>query len=330
MPLHQLRLLTLGMFGLLALGLIGCGGSATSDWPDTPGPKVVASFPPIYCFAKNVAGDQVTVKSVMSNQGPHHFDPKPSEARMLKHADLFLINGLGLDEQIADKMASAASNPSLKVINLGSRVPKKQLEVGCNCGEEEEDEHGHTHEHKHEHAVDPHIWLGLDLAPIQIEGIRDALKEADPAHAADYDRRAAEYTAKLSALRTEGLAALKGKTDRKIVTFHGALTYFARSFDLEIVDVIQKVPGKDPTGKQLAKLVETCLQHKVRVIAVEPQYAGQASAKRILDELRRKGVDNPVLVELDPLETSDIAVVTPEWYETKMRANIKALADVLK
>jgi zinc transport system substrate-binding protein len=305
--------------------LAGCGGSAP-EWPDRPGPKVMASFPPLYCFAQNVAGDDAVVKTAMSNQGPHHFDPKPSDARRITQADLFVINGLGLDEMIAQKMKGGSGNLDLKIVNLGERFQEHELEEGGACLHD----HGHGHAHAHEHALDPHVWLGIGHAVKQVEGIRDALKEYDPAHAADYDRRAAEYVARLRKIEADGKEMLKDKKNRKFVTFHGSLTYFAKTFDLEIADIIQKVAGQEPTAKELTKLVEACKANKVRVIAVEPQYSGQSSAQRILDELKRQGVEDPVLVEIDPLETAQDADLSAEWYEKKMRDNLRNLAGALK
>ncbi len=308
-----------------AIPLAGCG-SSEPQWPDRPGPKVVASFPPLYCFALNVAGDDAVVKTAMSSQGPHHFDPKPADARLVRQADLFVINGLGLDERIAQKMKGGSGNTSLKIVDLGQRFKPDELEEGCDCGHD----HGDGHAHDHEHATDPHVWLGIEHAVKQVEGIRDALKEADPAHAGDYDRRAAEYVGRLSKLEADGKAMLKDKKNRKFVTFHGSLTYFAKTFDLEITDVIQKVPGQEPTAKELARLIEACKAYKVRVIAVEPQYSGQSSAQRILEELKRQGVEDPVLVEIDPLETAQDVDLNADWYEAKMRQNLSNLAGAMK
>jgi ABC-type Zn uptake system ZnuABC Zn-binding protein ZnuA len=312
---------------LAVLPLVGCSDRG-SAWPNQPGPKVVTSFPPIYCFALNVAGSDAWVKTVMSNQGPHHFDPQLSDARMLHGADLFFVNGLGLDEKVAEKLKGMSSNPNLKVIELGEKIDPKLLAESS--GDEHDHGHAHGHEHEHEHATDPHVWLGLDLAAIEVNGIRDGLKAADPAHAADYDRRAAEYVARLKKLEADGKALLKDKKDRKFVTFHGSLTYFARSFDLQIAAVIEKVPGKEPSGKELEELVKACVANKVRVIAVEPQYSGQVSAQRILSELKNHGVDNPVLVEIDPMETAPESALNPGWYEATMRANLERLAGALK
>ncbi|WP_161967332.1 metal ABC transporter substrate-binding protein [Fimbriiglobus ruber] len=314
--------------GLLALiPFTGCGNDP-SVWPDKPGPKVVASFPPLYCFAVNVAGDDASVRSVLTNQGVHNPDTKTAELRTLNRADLFFMNGLGLDEKIAARLKGGSGNTRLKLVDLGAGLDKKRLEAP-NEHAHEDDEEGHGHHHDHG-TTDPHVWLGLDHAITFVGEIRDEFKQIDPAHAADYDRRAAEYTAKLNKLRADGVALLKDKKERKFVTFHESLAYFAKTFNLEIADVIQKVPGKEPSGKALEKLVKTCVENKTRVIAVEPQFSGQGAAARVLDELKRKGITDAVLVEIDPLETAQEADLNADWYETKMRANLDALAKALK
>lgn len=311
------------LFGLIAAGaVVGCSSSGPA-WPDRPGPKIVASFPPIYCFVANVAGDDATVRTAMTSQGPHHFDPKQSDAVLLRQADLFFLNGLGLDERAAGKLKSFSANGKLRLIDLGAKVDKKLLEEG-ECHHE-----GHDHGQPHEHPIDPHVWLGLDTAEQMVNGVRDELKAADPARAADYDRRAAEYTAKLCKLKEEGTALLAGKKEREFVTTHESLTYFARSFGLTVHDVIQTTPGKEPKGEDLDKLVKDMIEHKVRVIAVEPQYSSQGAATRVADELKRKGVD-AVLVPIDPLETANEADLNPGWYEAKMRANLESLKNALK
>ena len=323
------RVICTALFGAIlgALSFTGCGGSANSPWANATGPKVAVSFAPIYCFATNVAGPDATIQSVMSNQGPHHFDPTPNDARLIAGADLFIINGLTLDNRIAEKMMRGAGNSKLKLIDLGKSFdPKSLLEMAHN-----HEGHDHAH-HDHEHGEhDPHVWLGLDQAELMVNAIRDALKDADPAKAANYDRRAAEYIAKLRKLKADGVELFKDKKNRNFVTFHESLGYLAATFKLEVVDVIQKTPGKEPTAKELDRLIKLCTTFQsVRVIAVEPQYSTQTSAKRILDELKAKGVHDAVLVEIDPLETANPEELTPEWYEMKMRKNLEALAQALK
>src|SRR5207253_2361456 len=146
---------------LFLAGCNGCSPSGGDGWPDRPGPKVAASFAPIQCFALNVAGDDAVVRPVMTTQGPHEFTPGPADIRMIARADLFVINGLQLDDRPANQMVSGSGNKGVRVVNLGAKLPEAMLREG------EKEEHGHEghdqkHEgHHHEHgAHDPHIWMG--------------------------------------------------------------------------------------------------------------------------------------------------------------------------
>ena len=182
----------------------------------------------------------------------------------------------------------------------------------------------------HDHT-DPHAWLAPDRAVLMVERVRDKLKEADPGHAADYDRRAAEYVVRLRKLQAEGRDQLKDKKDRNLVSFHDSLAYFADAFELKVVGVVQKTPGQEPNDDELRKLTEICTgTPKVRLIAVEPQYSTVTSAEEILKGLRRKGVADAAMVEIDPLETCLADDLTPDWYERKMRQNLQNLADKMK
>ena len=302
---------------------LGCGGSDTTWDANRSGPKVVVSFAPIYCFAANVAGDNAQVKNVMTTTGPHDFNPSDIEAKLLHKADLFFINGLALDNALADTMKRGSGNRKLNLIDLGSRIPEDKLMLG-------ECHHDHAAGHEHEHGHDPHVWLSPDMAIIMTEGIRDELKAADAGNSANYDRRAAEYIAKLNKLKADGKEMLKDKKQRKIVTFHESLGYFAQSFDIKIEGVVEKKPGVEPNSDELNALVKLCVEKKVRLIAVEPQYGANTSAKAILKELQRQGIKDAALVEIDPLETVTPSTLTPDWYEKKMRANLEALRDAMK
>lgn len=310
----------------IALCLPGCRNNDDDVWPkDHPGPKVVVSFAPLYCFAVNVAGDDAVVRNMMTTSGPHHFNPTDQDARLLRRADLFFINGLDLDNHPAETLKRGSGNKNLKIVDLGSLIPPDRLfEGSCH--------HDHGDEAPHDHGKDPHVWLSPEYAVMLVEGIRDELKKADPAHAANYDRRAQEYIEQLRKLHSDGLAMLKEKKDRKLVTFHDSMTYFAKSFGLNIVGVVQKNPGSEPNEKALRQLIALCADpdHPVRVITVEPQYSTSNSGTALIQDLKHKNVKDPVLVEIDPLETVTPQELDAGWYVRKMRQNLDALAKAMR
>jgi ABC-type Zn uptake system ZnuABC Zn-binding protein ZnuA len=309
---------------LMAILTSGCQSTAENVWAERPGPKVLTSFAPIQCFAMNVAGDDAQVLPVMTDQGPHHYDGNIRDARKLNKADLFLINGLVLDDSIANRLKRGSSNSTLKIVSLGEAIPVDRLKKGFTCT------HDHSAGHEHEHGdYDPHVWLGIPEAILMVGRIRDTLKTADPAHASGYDQRANAFVERLQKLQEEGKELLKGKTERRLVTFHDSLFYFGRSFGIEIADVIETTPGKEPSPKELSSIVKLCQEKGTRVIAVEPQYPKNTSAKTILTELRGKKID-AAFVEIDPMETARAGEITLEYFERKTRENLKNLADVLR
>src|SRR5262249_41831577 len=162
--------------------------------------------------------------------------------------------------------------------------------------------HKHAGKSDH-HDHDPHLWLGSESSQALLKHIAAALAKADPPHAADYKKNAEAFGKKIEELKKEYrpkfLAIAKAHdqkaTDDKegwakqgipVVSFHDSLRYFADDYGLEVVAVVEEVPGADPSSAQMQKLVETCKEKKPGVLAVEPQYKQDMidAIKRELDK----------------------------------------------
>jgi ABC-type Zn uptake system ZnuABC Zn-binding protein ZnuA len=323
---------------VLLAALIVCthpGCSKVEDpWPPKPGPKVMTSCAPIFCFAANVAGDDASVLCLLTSNGPHDFHPTGRDSLKLKDANVFFINGLGLDEDFAKSLQQSADNPKLKVIELAEGLQKKQEEA-----KEAKDKEfrwllpmhqGPTHAGHHHGEFDPHVWLGIPQAIFMVEEIRNELCERDPTHKDGYTRRAAEYVAKLKKLHDEGLKELADKKDRNLISFHESLGYFAQTFRLNVVASLEPVAGTEPEARRIAEIVTMCTDRNVRLIAVEPQYPKNTSAQVLLDEIKKKGVADPAFVVVDPIETAPPDQLDKDYYEKKMRENLKHLAETMK
>ena len=60
--------------------------------------RVVTSFVPLYCWTANVAGDLAIVENLLPPRAePHDYAFTPADARKLGHADLIVVNELGLE-----------------------------------------------------------------------------------------------------------------------------------------------------------------------------------------------------------------------------------------
>jgi ABC-type Zn uptake system ZnuABC Zn-binding protein ZnuA len=315
--------------------LVGCGPKGTDTKQQAaPGAKVVlVSFPPLYSFAKSVAGDDAQVNVLLTGTGPHaQPDPTADQLKLAKNADLFFIIGLGFDENISEKIQQAGGKSKAELVELGEKIDQKTLREGGHHHhhhdgkEEKEDKKGEKEEEGH----DPHIWLSPRHAKMVVAVIRDELKEHDAAHAAGYDSRANAYMDRLDQLHKDGNVLLKDKKERTIVTFHDSLGYFADSFGLTIAGVVQVDAGHEPSAQHIKDLIKICKEKNVRVIAVEPQFNSN-HADTVLRELRKvPELKDAQTVVIDPLETAADNEISADLYEKRMRTNLQELARVLK
>lgn len=321
----------------LALGLSSCT-QAPDFWKESAAgqPKVLVSFPPLYAITKEIAGNDAYVLCMLTAQGPHDYHGAPTDLLKVNGADLFIYNGLSLDDVFADKMLRNHKNSKLSILNVGETLNEKHhsllLHTKHHAHEEgmKEDEH---HGHKHgDH--DPHIWLGPMQAIAMTKIIAAKLAEIDPAHAKGYDARATKFVEELMKIKVFGDEAFRGKKDTNIITMHEAFGYFGQRKNfpaIKIVATIQTAPGVDPDASSMKRLLEKCREDNVRVIAVEPQYSAR-QAERLQENLKREKIDVQIIT-LDPLETADVAEgklnPDPGYYLRKMRQNIETLAKAL-
>jgi ABC-type Zn uptake system ZnuABC Zn-binding protein ZnuA len=307
-----------GLFVLFA-ALPGCRNGNGNVWDEEHGLRVVASFPPLYCFARNVGGDNIAVRSLLTNEGPHGYQYSARDVQLLRNADVFLANGLKLDDHFTDNIRRSCNNADLLYVKCAECIDRDRLEKMKEGG-------GQVCPHHPPGSDDPHVWLGIPEAIEMVHCVRDALKKKDPAHAADYDCRADAYVENLKKLHADGRKQLADK-NVKLISTHESLTYFARSFGITVVGSIQLAPGDEPSGDRLRELAQLCVKEGVHLIAVEPQYPANM-AQTLRSALKGK-VDPVRLVTIDPLETAEPQELDAGWYERKMAENIANLAEAV-
>ncbi len=72
--------------------------SAFAHAEEAKKPVIVCSLPVLADFVKQVVGDDCEVKSLMeAGVDPHEYQPKPSDAGIIKSADLCVQNGLHME-----------------------------------------------------------------------------------------------------------------------------------------------------------------------------------------------------------------------------------------
>jgi zinc transport system substrate-binding protein len=261
---------------------------------------IAASFYPIYIMAMNVAKDMPNVKVIDMTQQTtgclHDYTVTTDDMKNLENAQYFIINGAGM-ESFMDKVINQF--PDLKIIDssTGIELIKGEGDEGDN----------------------PHLWVGISDAIQQVKNIGSQLAALDPDNASDYTANTDAYVKKLEAEREKMHKALDGVQNRDIITFHEAFPYFAKEFSLNIVGVIEREPGSQPSAKELADTIETINSLGVKALFAEPQYSATA-AETIAMETGAK------VYTLDPGVTGPMDA---DAYIDIMDSNLKILLDAL-
>lgn len=232
--------------------------------------KVVTTLTFLEDFVRNVGGERVEVRSLLSGlESEHTYTPRPSDVIAVKEARVLVTVGLGLEVWVSSLIKNASNN-HLTLVTTSDGIPLIR-------GEEIED---HDHDG---HLGNPHIWLDPERAKVMIRHITDSLAKIDPDGREIYLSNQAKYFDQIDAMRRKIDALLKPAANRKIITHHPAWPYFAQRFRLQIIDNIQIQAGTEPSAKHIAGLIDKVRREKVRVIISEPQLSPKAP-KAIADE----------------------------------------------
>ena len=232
----------LPLLALLIVLPVGCGES----WQSGAGVTAVATTTQVADFVRNVGGDRVSVDSILRpNSDPHEYEPRPSDAAAIAKADVVFRSGGDLDGWLDEVVDSAGGDPDQ--VTLIDSVKRE--------------------------GDDPHWWQDPRNVILAVAVIRDALTKVDPDGRAGYARRAAAYTAKLRRLDSE-VARCIGRVppaERKLVTTHDALGYFADRYGIEVIGAV--IPSlstqAQPSAKDVGQLVDQIKSEGVRAIFPE-------------------------------------------------------------
>ena len=255
--------------GLLLLSSSKPGTSELTGASSNHTSMVVASFFPLYDFAKHVGGNKVNVTTMVPvGVEPHDWEPTTQQIQRLLSADLFVYNGAGIDRW-ADKIEA-----KLKV-NASEDLPLLT------------DNHGNP---------DPHTWLDPVLAKRQVELIRNGLIKTDPQNTDYYIQNAQSYLAQLDSLYAKIKSELSTCTKTDFIAFHSAFSYFSNRYGLHQHTIL----GEDPEGEiqpqTLEQLISFAKQYDIHVIYSE-DLLDPRNAQVIADE-----IPNGKVLVLSPIE----------------------------
>jgi zinc transport system substrate-binding protein len=247
----QLRRLAAAMVAVaVAGGCLACTRSA-------PARRLVAATVfPIFDLTRRVADDRLDVRLILApGLDPHDYEPRPKDVAGLADASLMFAVGLGLDPW-AQGLARSAGAGEARVFELGPLMDPILAPPGLI---------------RPEPLIDPHFWTDPVRAQRAVEVIVEALSGLDPEGGPFYRERGGALRRSIQAVHEHVARQAETWPRRRLVTFHGSLFYFAARYGLQVVGVVQPVPGTEPTAQHMAALVAELRGADPASLFTEPQ-----------------------------------------------------------
>ena len=257
-----------------SLVVAGCGGGGDSD-SGTDKVRAVATTTQVADIVRAVGGEDVEVTQILQpNTDPHDYEPRPSDVAAFADAEIVFKSGGHLDEwseQLVDDSGSSAI-----VVDLSTNLPV-QLGGGAHDHEGEKahsEAAGDAHEGE---ETDPHWWhdpVNVSAAAGEVE---TALIKTDPAGEASFTANTNTFRTEVEALNRAIAKCFDSIPDgqRKLVTDHDALGYFANRYDIEVVGAV--IPAltteAQPSAGDLAELERTIKAENVKAVFPESSYS---------------------------------------------------------
>ena len=270
----------MGRPALLALVLMLLAMACTSDEENGAGEnatgklRVASTVSPITSLAENIGGTRIDLEGIVpEGVNSHTFEPAPSVAAVLSEADLFIANGLFLEEPTIE-MARANKKPGAVIATLGDKAVSREEWVFDFSFPSED---GHPN---------PHLWTSPPLGLRYAELIRDELVALDPDNASYYNDNLEALRERIEDLdrRTAEAVATIPPENRKLLTYHDSFPYFGPRYGFEIIGAVQPSDFTEPSAREVAQLIEQIRESQVPAI-----FGSEVFPSPVMEQIAREG-----------------------------------------
>jgi len=247
-------------------------------WPAQAALNVLACEPEWAALTRELAGDKADVASATSAlQDPHRIEARPSLIARARRADLVVCSGAGLEIGWLPVLLRESANPRIQPGQPGHFLAADfvaLLDRPQRVSRAEGDVHPEGN---------PHIQTDPRNIARVAEALARRLAQIDPAHAAYYAARQADFAKRWQAAQlrwAERAARLRGV---RVVSQHNGFPYLYQWLGLVEVATLEPKPGLEPSAAHLASVAAALKATPARLIvraAYQPARPSEWLAER--------------------------------------------------
>lgn len=257
--------------------------------------RIVTSFYPMYVIALNLTEGAEGIE--LSNMADvnvgclHDYTLTTEDMKKVENADIFISNGLGMENFISKILES---NSDMKVIDSSNN-----LENVISNGIEE----------------NAHIWTSIDNYILQVQNIAEELKTADAKNAEIYTQNAQKYVDELNKLNEEYKSKLAKSNGEKAICLNEAFEYMGQELGMEMITIKTDHEESTISAGMLKSLINKVKEDDIKIIIIDKNDS-KTNAETIANETGAK------ILELNSGLTGEL---NKDAYINQMRENMSIL-----
>lgn len=229
--------------------------------------RIVSTTQDPAALARAIGGERVEVKALAKGfQDPHFLDPKPTYMVELNKAHLLLVVGLDMEAGYLQPLISGAHNDKIGFgapgfLDMSTLITP--LEPVATADRSQGDIHPRGN---------PHYWLDPENGRLMARGLAARLTQLDPEGKELYAKNLAAFEQKLDQKLLEWGKAMAPFARKPVITYHRSWSYFARRFQLEVLDFVEPKPGIPPTPMHTLSVIKLAQAREVKLVLMENFY----------------------------------------------------------
>lgn len=234
---------------ILIITLVACTEKTDSS------KTITVSILPEKYLVKSICGEEYNINVLIPpGASPATFELTSKHAKALLNSKLYFpIGSLPYEKNHIKNLLK--NNKSIKQIQLSKGI--------------ELIKHDHFHDNC-KHETDPHIWTSPNNIQIMAKTIYEALCHTYPSNKDLFTKNYNNLVSIFRNLDLEIANKLDKKENRSFIIFHPSLTYFARDYNLEQIEI--EKDGKSVSPTHIKEILKKSKNNKVNIIFIQKEF----------------------------------------------------------
>ena len=241
--------------------------NASGDSLKTTLKTIVVTIKPIYSLAAHLT-DGISTPILLSNnmQSPHHHNIRPSERRLIDHADMIIWIGPQMETflaKIIQQQKNSSTNISLMQAGNLNLLNKRS-------------KHLHNDEHQrfvfanklNTEKIDQHIWLSTANAKAMSHHISEKLITHDPENTEHYKQNLKKLLIKIEQTDNK-IRKILNDNQQPFIVAHDAFQYFEKEYNLNYVAALNAGDDTSTSLKHLKNIKSLIKKNKIQCLVYQ-------------------------------------------------------------